>query len=113
MPMFNRKYIFMVDFPIVMLVFRGVIHTCHGQVWLVFGEWSIHPFILIMGIINKKNLRNWVDDHSLLYIWMFPKNRGSLPPKWMVKTMENPYEQMDDLGGTPIFGNTHMETMGV
>ena len=34
------------------------------------------------------------------------KNRGT--PKWMVKIMENPYEQMDDLGGisTPIFGST-------
>ena len=29
------------------------------------------------------------------------------PPKWMVKIMEKPYEQMDDLGGnTPIFGLT-------
>ena len=37
------------------------------------------------------------------------KNRGCLvyPPKWMVKIMENPSEQMDDLGGnTSIFGNT-------
>ena len=34
---------------------------------------------------------------------------GGNPPKWMVKIMENPYEQMDDLGGFPIiFGNTHM-----
>ena len=33
------------------------------------------------------------------------KNRGG-PPKWMVKIMENP---MDDLGGKPtIFGNTHI-----
>ena len=34
---------------------------------------------------------------------------GGLPPKWMVKIMENPIK-MDDLGGltTPIFGNTHM-----
>ena len=32
------------------------------------------------------------------------KNRGILPPKWMVKIMENPIK-MDDLGGktTPIF----------
>ena len=36
------------------------------------------------------------------------KNRGILPPKWMVKIMENPIK-MDDLGGFPIiFGNTHM-----
>ena len=33
------------------------------------------------------------------------ENRGI--PKWMVKIMENPYEQMDDFGGKPtIFGNT-------
>ena len=35
------------------------------------------------------------------------KNRGT--PKWMVNIMENPNEQMDDLGGKPIiFGNTHL-----
>ena len=28
-------------------------------------------------------------------------------PKWMVKIMENPMK-MDDLGGTTIFGNTHL-----
>ena len=33
------------------------------------------------------------------------KNRGG-PPKWMVKIMENPI-QMDDLGGTTIFGNIY------
>ena len=31
-------------------------------------------------------------------IWLFPKI-GGFPPKWMVKIMEKPYEQMDDLGG--------------
>ena len=36
-----------------------------------------------------------------------PKNKGT--QKWMVKIRENPYEQMDDLGGnTPIFGNIHI-----
>ena len=35
------------------------------------------------------------------------KNRGSLPPKWMVKIMETPIK-MDDLGGTIIFGNTQI-----
>ena len=35
------------------------------------------------------------------------KNRGVYPPKWMVKIMENPIK-MDDLGGTPILGNTHI-----
>ena len=29
------------------------------------------------------------------------------PPKWMVYFMENLIE-MDDLGGTPIFGNNHI-----
>jgi len=34
------------------------------------------------------------------------KNRGI--PKWMVKIMEKPYEQMDDLGVKPtISGNPH------
>ncbi len=37
------------------------------------------------------------------------KNRGILPPKWMVKIMENPIK-MDDLGGfPPIFGNTQIQ----
>ncbi len=37
------------------------------------------------------------------------KNRGILPPKWMVKIMGKPYEQMDDLRvRTPIFGNTQI-----
>ena len=32
-------------------------------------------------------------------------------PKWMVKIMENPYEQMGDLRGNPtIFGNTQIYT---
>ena len=35
------------------------------------------------------------------------KNRVENPPKWMVKIMENPIK-MDDLGGTIIFGNTHI-----
>ena len=39
-------------------------------------------------------------------IWVFPRI-GGFPPKWMVKIMENPIK-MDDLGGTIIFGNTHM-----
>ena len=34
-----------------------------------------------------------------------PKNSGT--PKWMVKIKENPIK-MDDLGGTPIFGTTHI-----
>ena len=43
-----------------------------------------------------------------IYIYMdLSKNRGT--PKWMVKIMENP-NKMDDLGGTIIFGNTHIYT---
>ena len=39
------------------------------------------------------------------------KNRAT--PKWMVYFMENPYEQMDELGGiTPIFGNIHIMSKG-
>ena len=38
-----------------------------------------------------------------------PKNRRILPPTWMVKIMENPYEQMDDLGENPYFWvDTHI-----
>ena len=37
---------------------------------------------------------------------VFPKIM--VTPKWMVKIMENPIK-IDDLGGTPIFGNTQME----
>ena len=32
---------------------------------------------------------------------------GGTPPKSMVKIMENPIN-MDDLGGTTIFGNIHI-----
>ena len=38
-------------------------------------------------------------------IWVFPRMVG-FPPKWMVKIMENPYEQMDDLGENPLFKET-------
>ena len=38
-------------------------------------------------------------------IWVFPKI-GAKPPKWMVKIMENPYEQMDDLEENPQFSET-------
>ena len=38
---------------------------------------------------------------SKVHSWMFPKNRGGKPPKWMVKIMEN-LIKMDDLG-VPIF----------
>ena len=34
-------------------------------------------------------------------------NIGGKTPKWMVKIMENPIK-IDDLGGTTIFGNTHI-----
>ena len=43
---------------------------------------------------------------ATLYMGVEPKDRGILPPKWMVKIMENPIK-MDDLVGFPIiFGNT-------
>ena len=41
-----------------------------------------------------------------------PKNRGILPPKWMVKIrVPNPMNKWDDLGvkKPPIFGNIHIE----
>ena len=37
-------------------------------------------------------------------IWVFPKI-GETPPKWMVKTMENPIK-IDDLGENPLFSET-------
>ena len=44
---------------------------------------------------------------QLIYYRCF-QNRGG-PPKWMVKIMEKPYGQMDDLGGKPTsFGNIHI-----
>ena len=36
-----------------------------------------------------------------------PKIQETKKQKWMVKVMENPIK-MDDLGGTIIFGNTHI-----
>ena len=56
------------------------------------------------------NIQYWF--HLLLFAENMgvSKNRGILPPKWMVKIMENPIK-MDDLGGKnpPLFfGNTHM-----
>ena len=48
---------------------------CHGQKSRFFGDKLIPPLIgiLIMGICSP--LRNWVDDHPLLY-----GNNGSLDP---------------------------------
>ncbi len=44
--------------------------------------------------------------------WVFPKNRGIWPPKWMVKIIYNgkPYEQIHDLGGFShyFWVDTHM-----
>ncbi len=46
----------------------------------------------------------------LLSVWMFPKIEGK-PPKMDGENNRKPYEQMDDLGGFPIFlGNTHLDT---
>jgi len=44
-------------------------------------------------------------------IWVFPKNRGKTPQKWMVKIMGKPtIFLMDALGGKPtIFGNTRLD----
>ena len=41
-------------------------------------------------------------------IWMFPKIGGKLPPKWMVKIMENPIFQWMIWEYHYFFGNTHM-----
>ena len=43
-------------------------------------------------LIRKYESRNHMGVEPNIY-------RVFLPPKWMVKIMENPCEQMDDLGG--------------
>ena len=43
---------------------------------------------------------------QILTIWVVSKYRGILPPKWMVKIMENPIK-IDDLG-TTSFANIHI-----
>jgi len=41
-----------------------------------------------------------------------PKIGGKIPPKWMVKMMENPINPWMIWGGKPIiFGNTHIPTL--
>ena len=42
----------------------------------------------------------------MMSMWMFPKI-GVYTPKWMIFNGK-PYEQMDDLGGFPIFLETPM-----
>ena len=60
--------------------------------------------------LMKSSLVGWMESTRRPNIYgCQPKNRGILPPKWMVKIMENPkpYEQMDDLGGFfPLFLET-------
>jgi len=42
-----------------------------------------------------------------VYIWVFPKI--GIPPKWMVKVMENPMSKWMIWGeNPPILGNTHI-----
>ena len=47
--------------------------------------------------------KSWWPSHRRMKEMDVSKNSGILPPKWMVKIMENPYEQMDYLGGFPYF----------
>jgi len=61
-----------------------------------FGRWWARPWRKFW----------WIFSIRILY-GCWTKNRGYIPPKWMVKIMENPIK-MDDLGGTLIFGNTHI-----
>ena len=71
-------------FPGILLP-QTTIHTHTREVFEVFGQQSY------------TNLPS-------SYIRVFPKNRGI---KWMVKIRESPI-RIDDLGVTPIFGNTHI-----
>ena len=74
--------------------------------WLLLGDCSQSPVWLwtmdeLRCLFERKLFASFFDSHMGI-----SKNTGT--PKWMVKIMENPYEQMDDLGGktTPIFGLT-------
>ena len=72
--------------------------------------WCCNVPINRQGTILKSHRTVGIVDENQFYmtIWVFPKNRGGYPQKWMVKTMENPIK-LDDLGGkVTIFGNTQM-----
>ena len=47
-------------------------------------------------LAQARSGKSWATGQMTLK-WVFPKIGGK-PPKWMVKTMENPIK-MDDLGG--------------
>jgi len=62
-----------------------------------------------MGHVPSERIQAWFSLATTLdsadwevryYMGVEPKIRGILPPKWMVKIMENPMK-MDDLGGKP------------
>ena len=59
--------------------------------------------------ITPPKMNVWIPKIDALYLYMgVSKNRGILPPKWMVKKMENPIK-MDDLGVPLFLENTHID----
>ena len=54
---------------------------------------------------RKQENQKPTSEYFILHIWVFPKIRGT--PKWMVKIMEKPYYQWDDLEGKPPILGKH------
>ena len=55
----------------------------------------------------ETTILKWMAIRFQVYMGVEPKIGGK-PPKWMVKIMENPYEQMDDLGGKKAYFWKHL-----
>ena len=68
-----------------------------------FGSPSDPEELMELDEVGDKPNKSSTQSINIWYIWGFPKIGGK-PPKWMVKTMENPIK-MDDLGG-PLFLET-------
>ena len=90
--------------------------SIHIQFWMFSGAITIHKdfFVLFYRKAFGSAMRDLFCEQSegllsgsilaMDVTWVFPKDRGILPPKWMVKIMEDPIK-MDDLG-VPFFLET-------